>query len=162
MVVFRYIYLSHNKYCCALPNSGEMPFAPFLFPPLAVGKIKIWWCFVTYPKATTNIVGPFPIPVRCPLRHFRRRGAFIAAYPADKWKATVKKGHCVISNRFRICFIAPLPILVNQSRIWSCVRLWKLGSYVISSYCSRWGFQELSQDGGRAKFAYSKSPRLFL
>jgi hypothetical protein len=41
-------------------------------------------------KRRTNIVLPWPIPARQSLRNLQRRGAFIAAYPIEKWKMTIK------------------------------------------------------------------------
>jgi hypothetical protein len=41
-------------------------------------------------------------PMRCSLRKFQRRRAFIVPLPSDKRKMTIKKVHCDIGSRFEI------------------------------------------------------------
>ncbi len=115
----------------------------------------------TIRKATKNSIVFWPMMVR---PSFQGRRAFIAAFPNENWKMSIKKSSLHNGNWFRnfsLCLYQSLYDVKQKAQQELCVPLGIMN--LIAKYCRRWHriFKGLSQDGESAHISKSICASLF-
>ncbi len=101
------------------------------------------------------------MPVRHSVQNFQRCGAFIAAFPIDRWKMAIWKNSTRRWESITNMFLAPLPFLVRCKTKGAAGAVCTLGNKnPIAKYCTRWRgtFKGLSQNWGPAHFSKTSAP----